>query len=578
MDQHTGDRSTICLNMIVRDEAHIVHEVIEAVAPFIDSWVIVDTGSTDGTQDLIRRLMAERSIPGTLYERPWRDFGHNRSEALALAQGHADYIWVMDADDTVTGTIDFSTLTADAYSMRIRDGVTYWRLQLFRNGALWRYAGVLHEVAVCDTPCHQEQLEGDYSIVSRRLGARSRDPQKYARDAELMQAEVDRDPDDRRSVFYLAQSYFWAGDMAKARQWFVRRAEMGGWEEEVFFSMFRAAEVMDGLGEPWPVVQDAYLRAWSQRPTRAEPLYAIAHHYRIAGQYRLGHLFAERAAQIPLPLSDVLFVNASVYEWRALDEQAVCGSWIGKSAESFAICRRLLARADLPDDDRQRIVANRDLAVPQMLESASATPRDLPARLAGGGSADVTVSLVAGPDRAATEYALNSFLNSCLDRDRVGRYLVFDAGLSAADRFALLEQYPFLEFGPRPSGLTTGAELSEIRRHGSGHYWLKLGQGWRFFAPERLLTRLISVFDAEPEILQVGVNFEDADALTGRCTAESDVRRTADGGRYALSSALVTGPAMVHVARFFACSGSDTGTEHSPLSATLDEVLCLSAH
>ena len=98
MDQHTGDRSTICLNMIVRDEAHIVHEVIEAVAPFIDSWVIVDTGSTDGTQDLIRRLMAERSIPGTLYERPWRDFGHNRSEALALAQGHADYIWVMDAD------------------------------------------------------------------------------------------------------------------------------------------------------------------------------------------------------------------------------------------------------------------------------------------------------------------------------------------------------------------------------------------------------------------------------------------------------------------------------------------------
>ena len=48
---------------------------------------------------------------------------------------------------------------------------------------------------------------------------------------------------------------------------------------------------------------------------------------------------ARRAAQIPLPLSDVLFVNASMYEWRALDEQAVCGSWIGQSAESFAICR-----------------------------------------------------------------------------------------------------------------------------------------------------------------------------------------------------------------------------------------------
>ena len=79
---------------------------------------------------------------------------------------------------------------------------------------------------------------------------RVRGPQRYVRDAELMQAEVDRDPDAQRSVFYLAQSYFWAGDMAKARQWFDRRVEMGGWDEEVFFSMFRAAEVMDGLGEP----------------------------------------------------------------------------------------------------------------------------------------------------------------------------------------------------------------------------------------------------------------------------------------------------------------------------------------
>jgi glycosyltransferase involved in cell wall biosynthesis len=151
----------ICLNMIVRDEAHIVHELIDAVAASIDSWVIVDTGSTDGTQDLIRRLMAERGIPGELHERPWRNFGHNRSEAIALARGHADYIWVMDADDTVSGRLDFSRLAADAYSMRIADGANYWRLQLFRDGLPWYYTGVLHEVAVCDVPYTKERLEGD---------------------------------------------------------------------------------------------------------------------------------------------------------------------------------------------------------------------------------------------------------------------------------------------------------------------------------------------------------------------------------------------------------------------------------
>ncbi|MFM7107954.1 MAG: glycosyltransferase, partial [Planctomycetaceae bacterium] len=343
--------------MIVRDEAHVIHELVAAVAPYIDSWMIVDTGSTDGTQDVVRRLMAERGIPGELHERPWKDFGHNRTEAIALAQGRCDYIWMMDADDTVVGTIDFRGLKADGYTMRLRDGTTYWRRMLFRNGVPWRYAGVLHEVAVCDVPHTEARLEGDYHVESRRLGTRNRDPLKYARDAAVLQAEVDRNPDDRRSVFYLAQSYAWAGDLTKARQWFERRAEMGGWDEEVYYSLFRAAEVMEAAAEPWPLVQDAYLRAWNRRPARAEPLYAIARHYRVSEQYRLGHQFAAWAANIPLPQDDSLFVRTDLYDWRALDEQAVCGSWIGKHAETLAICRRLLARTDLPDEDRRRITA-----------------------------------------------------------------------------------------------------------------------------------------------------------------------------------------------------------------------------
>ena len=115
MSEPVTARPRICLNLIVRNEAHIVHELLDAVAPYITSWVVVDTGSDDGTQDVIRSHMAGLGIPGELHERPWRDFGRNRSEALALAQGHGDYIWVMDADDTVVGAPDFGRLSADVY-------------------------------------------------------------------------------------------------------------------------------------------------------------------------------------------------------------------------------------------------------------------------------------------------------------------------------------------------------------------------------------------------------------------------------------------------------------------------------
>jgi glycosyltransferase involved in cell wall biosynthesis len=352
-------RPAICLNMIVRNEAHIVREVLDAVAPYISSWVIVDTGSDDGTQDVIRGHMADLGIPGELHERPWRNFGHNRSEALSLAQGHGDYIWVMDADDTVVGTPDFSGLSADAYLMRLRSATnwTFWRLQLFRDGKPWRYMGVLHEYAHNDDPYVSERLDGEYYIQVRHLGGRHRYPQKYARDVDLLLAEVERNPDDARSVLYLALTYLEAGDFVNARKWALHRAGMGGWNEAVYISMYVIAESMWRLGEPWQQVQDAYLRAWKHRPTRAEPLCAIAYLHRIEQRYLLGYGFAKDAREIPLPEQDMLLVNPEVYAWRAVYEQAFCATGIGKHEEALTLCRRLLARDDIPDDERTQMAA-----------------------------------------------------------------------------------------------------------------------------------------------------------------------------------------------------------------------------
>src|ERR1700712_5450142 len=136
-----ASRPTVCLNMIVRDEAHIVCEVLDGAAAHIDRWVIVDTGSTDDTVATIERRMAEHGVPGEIHHRPWRDFGSNRTEALQLADGQADYLWVLDADDVVEGDLDLTSLTADSYLLRYRVGHAFWRRQIFRDGMPWRYEG-----------------------------------------------------------------------------------------------------------------------------------------------------------------------------------------------------------------------------------------------------------------------------------------------------------------------------------------------------------------------------------------------------------------------------------------------------
>lgn len=556
--------------MIVRNEAHIVTEVLDAVAPYINFWVIVDTGSDDGTQITIRNHMADLGVPGEVHERRWRNFGENRSEALQLAQGHSDYIWVMDADDTVQGKPDFTRLSADVYNMRISDGLLYWRRQLFRDGMPWRYVGVVHEYADCAEPFREERLEGDYFIESRRLGARNNDPRKYERDRDLLLVEVQRDPTNERSAFYLAESYFNLGDFANARAWSERRAEMGGWDEETFYALCQVARSMFHLGEPWPAVLDAYLRAWEFRPTRAEPLYAIAAEYRARGEYQLGYLFAQRAAAIPLPEQDILFVDASVYQWRALDELSVCASWIGRHEESFTLCRQLLARSDINDEDRTRIAKNRDQSVPPLLEAASSYPETLVHNISGHQhDANVTVSLIAGPDIRTTEQTINTFLNCCLDLHVVHRFLVLDIGIAGPDRTTLLAQYPFLEFIAFTPSAEPLAELTALRNRITGRYWLHLGQGWMFFAPENFVRRLRAVLDAEPTVVQVSINFDDAHSLSGVCARNDVVRRTADEVRYVIAGDAARGPAMIDLTRL------DAAPADGPHTAALDEVFCV---
>ena len=100
--------TSICLNMIVKDESHIIERCLSSVADKIDYWVISDTGSSDGTQDIIRNYFKSKGIDGILLENEWVDFASNRNIALNAALGTADYILFMDADDILESDDHFT--------------------------------------------------------------------------------------------------------------------------------------------------------------------------------------------------------------------------------------------------------------------------------------------------------------------------------------------------------------------------------------------------------------------------------------------------------------------------------------
>lgn len=372
---------SVCLCMIVKNEAPVIERCLTSVMPIISNWVIVDTGSTDGTQDVVRRFLAQ--VPGTLYERPWRDFAANRSEALALARGEAEYSLIIDADDALLfdNQLQIPRLVCDSYEVEIIDAnIRYRRTQLVANRLPWRYEGVLHEFLTVEGAQTQEVLGG---VRMRRNydGARRRDPETYRRDARILEQALAGSPSDflrSRYTFYLAQSYRDCGEKEKALEHYLARAEMAFWVEERYVSLYEAGKLKEILGYPLDDIVSTYLRATELSPSRAEALHDASRLCRHHNQFRRGWEIGRRAKDLTQPVG-ALFAQAWIYDYGALDEYSVNAYWCGEYLDSLDGSLRILEGDRIPAEQRSRIVANARYALDRLVErSGSPAPVAVP--------------------------------------------------------------------------------------------------------------------------------------------------------------------------------------------------------
>jgi glycosyltransferase involved in cell wall biosynthesis len=196
---------TICLNMIVKNESHIIKNTLEKLCNKINFsyWVICDTGSTDNTPEIISEFFINKDIPGELHNHEWKNFAHNRTIALNEAFNKTDLLFIFDADDDIHGNITMpKTVDNDGYLLNFgfSDGISYQRILLVNNKIRWSFKSVIHEYINCLKPDPKiTTLQGDYYVVSGRSGSRNSDPEKYLKDAKILEEayyEAKKDNDD----------------------------------------------------------------------------------------------------------------------------------------------------------------------------------------------------------------------------------------------------------------------------------------------------------------------------------------------------------------------------------------------
>lgn len=347
----------LCLNMIVRNEADKIVRSLKSVAPYISCAAIFDTGSTDGTPEIMAKFFDANEIPHVIKVGVFENFEQARNDGLEIARRSDldfDYLLLNDADMCLrVDDRDFrDRLFGPAYGVTQKSGsLSYHNIRLVRRDVTAKYRGVTHEYF--DHP--QTGVLGGIWFEDYADGANRKN--KFVRDIALLKKGLKKEPDNGRYWFYLAQSYRDAGETRLAADAYNKRMNMGGWDEEVWNSRVNYGECLLELKDEGGFIREM-LAAYNQRPTRAEPLYQLAKFYRERGQNEAALLILDTALKIPYP-SDSLFVNDYVYKSGLRQEFSVCAYYVERRREEgFKVTNELALDAGAWQNSRDHAREN----------------------------------------------------------------------------------------------------------------------------------------------------------------------------------------------------------------------------
>lgn len=333
--------------MIVKNESHIIKRCLNSVKDIIDCWCIVDTGSSDNTPEIIKQELSH--IPGSLFQKPWFNFGFNRTESIFLSKNFEhDYLLLIDADNEILNfSFDKNLLHHDMYYGKHCGDFDYARPMLIKSNKEWEWKGLTHEYLDCATN-YSSDIISTLKFKDNNDGSSKK--QKFIRDVELLQQELKINPNNSRTVFYLAQTYKSLGNLFEAKKYYEQRINMKGWEEEIWYSKYQIANILAEC-KKWPDALDSYLEAYEMRKHRIEPLYRLCNYYRENKKYNIAKIYGDTALKIK-NTSDLLFVEKWMYDFGILDEMSLIYYNLGEFEKSVEMCHLILQNDEVKDKER----------------------------------------------------------------------------------------------------------------------------------------------------------------------------------------------------------------------------------
>lgn len=336
---------SVCV--IAKNEAKTLPRLAESLKEFLargGDWVVVDTGSTDDTKEVAKKLgarvfgadssrrlscdeadniNAQFIIPPDkhIVASGDRFFHFSAARNFAASRCKHDMVAMPDCDE------QYTRLDIDAINEAIKEGVQQFEYNFvfahdaqgkplvqfrhckFYNRAALKWVRVVHEVltpledAPKHTPCcvNYIQLEHWQNPDTNR--------RQY-----LTGLAVDclENPDGDRNLHYFARELMWAGRYRSAIKVFSQHVNLGRWPAEAAQSIVFIGDCWAKLGQP-ETARANYFLAWEKDGGRREPLMRLADYYYQKKDAPRAAAMAEAA--LTIPLNDYYGNNMVDYTW-----------------------------------------------------------------------------------------------------------------------------------------------------------------------------------------------------------------------------------------------------------------------
>lgn len=251
-------KAPLSLCIIVKNEILQLEKCLKSIRDYVEEIVIVDTGSTDGSQDIAKKycdIFEQYSACNDPETGLIRDFSMARARSFELATKK----WVLwcDADDEIVGGENLKGIISTmensqgetpccvtfpyeyAYDAFGNPVVRQYRERLISPKNQFKWVNPVHEVLIPLNGASITHVSEDVVFKHRRDG-KFIEPR---RNLTILQKLYEREGEkDARHLYYLGLEYGNVGDNENMIKFLNRYLELSGWDDEKYMACLRLAQ------------------------------------------------------------------------------------------------------------------------------------------------------------------------------------------------------------------------------------------------------------------------------------------------------------------------------------------------